>query len=302
MPNVKESQKTVVALGNFDGVHLGHRKLIETTVRIARERDLIPTVWCFEKHPSFYLHKSVPGVLSMPEEKQKLLEKLGIRRVIPADFLKMGSFSPREFTEKILVDELRAAHVVCGFNYTFGKNAAGDPQMLRELLAPHGVSLTVEPPVDFEGEPVSSTRIRLFLEAGETQKANEMLGAPFALEAPVEHGKHLGQTFGFPTANQSFPPNAAALKQGVYATLFNVEGRDYPAVTNVGVRPTVEHNGSLNCESHLPGFRGDLYGKTARCSFLHFIREERRFDSPQALLAQIHKDVEEVKKYFEKNS
>lgn len=302
MQHTNQMNAAVVALGNFDGVHLGHRRLIATTVSIAARKGLVPTVWSFKTHPSFFLRKSGAEVLTFPEDKQERLLALGVKRVILADFPTTSFLSPEEFVKTVLIDELKAAHVVCGFNYSFGKNAAGDPELLKNLLADYGVPLTVEAPVCYENEPVSSSRIRRLLETGEVERANLLLGQPFSLRAPVEQGKKLGRTFGFPTANQSFPAGSVKLKNGVYACRVLVNGKEYPAVTNVGVRPTVEKTSTPNCESHLLGFEEELYGQTIQCRFLRFLRPERRFENEALLFDQIKNDVREVLDYFEIHS
>ncbi len=292
-------RQSVVALGNFDGLHLGHRRLIARAVSIARQTDAIPTVWCFATHPAVFLGKPHPGLLMQAHRKSEQMRVLGVEQEIQADFVTTRDLSPEEFVDSILIDRLNASHVVCGFNYSFGKNAKGTCETLRTLLSRRGVALTVEAPVTFEGEVISSSRIRRLLQEGRISRANAMLGCPLALEAKVEAGKQLGRSLGFPTANQSLPADFATLRRGVYASVVKANGVAYPSVTNVGVRPTVEGNGALNCESYLLGFSGNLYGQTVTCEFWHFLREERRFDSVDALKQQVNEDIGEVECYFE---
>ena len=289
----------VVALGNFDGLHLGHRHIISQAVRIAQEKDLVPTVWSFSEHPSLFLGKEHPGLLMQAHRRSRLLRAMGVTQEIAAEFNKLRDLSPYDFVEEILQKQLNASHVVCGFNYTFGKCAEGNVALLRKLLSQRGIGLQVADPITFEGEPISSSRIRQLLRNGQLTTANLLLGEPLTMEGRVENGKHLARQWGIPTANVSFPRDFVSLRHGVYATRILIGDRSYPAISNVGLRPTVEDSNKANCESYLFGFEGDLYGANITCEFLQFIRPEQRFDSVEQLKQQIDLDIREVEQYFE---
>ena len=288
---------TVVALGNFDGMHLGHQALIRRTVDLARRLGATPCVWSFDDAPF-----PTGRVLTNAREKQALWEDMGITRTEFAPFDQVKDLSCRDFVDRILLEQLEACHVVCGFNYTFGKNAAGNAGTLRELLQERGVGLTVEEAVTLEGAPVSSTRIRACLAQGRPQEAARLLGRPFSLTGTVEHGQALGRILGFPTLNQAIDPERTALRKGVYATRVHTPLGTFPAVSNLGLRPTVKGSKGLICESHLLGFSGQLYSQCVTTQLLHFIRDEKTFSSIEELKKQIQKDIQEGGDYFEQKA
>lgn len=285
-----------IALGNFDGVHIGHTALLGATLDAARKHGLTSAVFTFLKHPATVLaDRSAPSLTTI-HEKVKIFEKLGFERVFFADFAALRDYTPERFVSEILCERTNARLVVCGESFRFGRHGAGDPAYLSELM---GGKVVIFPPVRLYGEDVSSTRIRASLECGETELANEMLGRPFSIDFPVLHGKELGRTIGVPTINQSFPSGHIIPARGVYACKVMLEGVDYPAVANVGFRPTVELPDRINCETHIIGYKGWLYGRRVKVSFYKRLRDERRFDSLDELAAHIALDIEQVKDYFE---
>ena len=288
-------EKLCVALGNFDGLHLGHRALLEESRLFSKKNGLKTCVWCFSSHP-----RSDGGLILSPERRLSLLEKLGTQLYVHEDFASVKELSAEDFVEKILMEKLRAAHVVCGFNYTFAKNASGDAALLGRLLSENGVGLTVVPPVKFNGRTVSSTLVRELIKAGEARDARSLLVEPFTIDTRVEKGRGFGRTMGFATVNQPLDPKCVVPRFGVYASEVETESGLYRAITNIGVRPTFFDGAAPNCESALIGFSGELYGQKVKTGLLSFIREERKFASAGELYAQIEKDAKDVRDFFEK--
>ncbi len=284
---------TRVALGFFDGVHLGHRAVIKDC-RAAVGGDV--AVLTFRESPSAALGRPVPPALTDNARKAALLGALGADAVIFADFGELREQTPEDFVNAVLRDKLRATAVCCGYNYRFGRGGAGDTALLERLCGNAGIGVTVVQPVTVDGEAVSSTRIRELLGAGELGQANRMLGDPYAFGGEIRSGNHIGTVLGFPTVNLSIGEGLCVPRCGVYASRVTVGGRSYAAATNVGVRPTVEDGGALLCESFLIDYEGgDLYGEAALCELLEFVRPERRFDSFDALREQVMRDIDAIK-------
>jgi riboflavin kinase/FMN adenylyltransferase len=275
-----ESRPRHVAIGTFDGVHVGHRQVI----------DRADTVLTFEPHPLRVLHPDATPKLIMPFNiKRDVIEGLRVSElvVIPFD-REFSTITAEEFCSRILVETLGAEMVSVGENFRFGARAKGDPEM---LAARPEFEERVVPLVEVDGEIVSSTRIRSLVAAGETDVANRCLGAPFLLEGPVVRGDGRGRKLAFPTANIVPSDDLVTPGHGVYAAF--ADGR--PAAVNVGVRPTFETGRGLLVEAYLIDFDGDLYGKTLRIAFVARLRGERRFPSTDDLIAQMHRDVEEAR-------
>jgi len=290
----------VVALGNFDGLHLGHRALIGETVRLAKSMGLISCVWSFETHPVLENLRG-PRLILDPQRRLELLEELGIELYVTDRFEDVRDLSPEAFAEEIIARRLNARAAVCGFNYSFGKNASGDPQTLKALLEPKGISVEIVSPIkDENGETVSSSLVRRLIENGEMSRAVRLLGSPYEIRSAVVRGKGLGRELGFATANQILPSDRAVPRKGVYASRMDIDGKVYDAVSNVGVRPTVENGAGVNLETHVFGYSGDLYGKTVTAGLYEFIRDERKFSGVDELSQQIKRDSENVREYFRK--
>ena len=277
------STARALALGYFDGGHTGHAALLRETVRFAREQGYESSVFTF---PSLPTKKGAP--LSTLSDRLAFFEAMGIESVILAPFDEVRDFSADDFAEGILKARLSARAVVCGFNYRFGKGALGN----GETLARHFAECHVLPPRIYGDAPVSASRIRTALAAGDVSAASEMLGRPYTVMGEVAHGKAVGHVLGFPTANILTPTMLP--RYGVYKTTVTVEGNVYRGLSDVGIRPTLEAEGVPRVETFLSGFSGDLYGKKLSVSFLSFVREEKKFESPDALIAQIKKDLENL--------
>ena len=284
---------TRVALGFFDGVHAGHRAVIGACREAGGGETVVLT---FRESPAAALGGSVPPALTDNARKAELLGALGADAVIFADFETMRTLSPKDFVQTVLRGKLGAVSVACGYNYRFGAGGAGSTKTLTELCAGAGIAVTVAEPVTVDGKAVSSTRIRELLTAGELARANRMLGSPYAIGGEILSGNHIGTSLGFPTVNIAVGEGLCVPRRGVYAARVTVGGRTYRAATNIGVRPTVESGGALLCESFLIDFAGgDLYGERALCELTAFIRPERRFDSFEALQAQVMRDIDAIR-------
>ena len=287
----------VLALGFFDGVHAGHATLLRRTAQRAAERGLEAAVLTFDVHPDILVSGSSIALINSPEDRQELIRReFGIGTVLQLHFDRALMQMPWERFLDWVREEYLAAHLVCGHDFTFGWRGEGNPRRLREYCERMGLGCDVMPEVCLDGASVSSTRIRLLLLEGRLEEANRLLGHPHVLTGTVSHGRHLGSTIGFPTANLTFAPGVLVPAHGVYVGRLELEGeeeRKY-AVTNVGVRPTVSDSGAVTVESYIPGYSGDLYGRKVRLEFLAFLRPERRFGSLEELQAQIGRDAESV--------
>jgi riboflavin kinase/FMN adenylyltransferase len=266
-----------VAIGTFDGVHVGHRRVI----------DQADTVLTFEPHPLTVVHPDAAPKLIMPFEiKRDVIEGLGVEElvVIPFDH-EFSTIPPEEFCSRILVETLGSERVSVGENFRFGARAKGGPEM---LAASKDFEARVVPLVEVDGEIVSSSRIRSLVAAGEVEAATRCLGAPFLLEGKVVQGDSRGRELGFPTANLVPPDDLVRPGHGVYAAFAN----GHPAAVNVGIRPTFDTGRGLLVEAYLIDYEGDLYGRTLRIAFISRLRGERRFPGVEELVAQMHRDVE----------
>lgn len=283
---------TAVALGLFDGAHLGHRAVLDTTVREAKARGLTPCVFTFAlADPPRY--KQDAAQLSTPPMLARLMDSIGMHYSIGLPFDEVRGESGDEFVRVLLRERLGAKLVCCGYNFGFGKNRAWSASDLERLSGRQHMDCIVAGEVDVDGAPVSSTRIRELIAEGDIPAANALLGRLFSIDFAVVHGNHIGRTLGSPTINQPFPDRFIVPRYGVYATLAYVDGAIYSGVTNVGVKPTVGSDRPL-AETYIQGFSGDLYGKEILVSFLRFLRPERRFESLEALRANIRRDADEA--------
>ncbi|MBO7396309.1 MAG: riboflavin biosynthesis protein RibF [Ruminococcus sp.] len=286
-----ERKKTAVALGLFDGVHLGHRAVIDAALA-QRENGLTATVFTFE--PECVLRKSggSSGYIYTRTEKEILLrEQIGVDDIVSPPFEQLCSLSGEEFTREVLSGQLNAAYVCCGDDFRFGRNAACGARELTDYGRRYGFAVEVVSPVEYGGSAVSSSRIRELLQSGDISAANELLGFGYFINAAVTDGNHIGRTIDFPTINQEFAEGQLVPRYGVYSTYTNVGGRVLPSVTNVGVKPTVGGVDRPLAETHIISYSGDLYGKNVDVSFRSFIRPEKRFGSLDELKAQITADI-----------
>lgn len=279
---------SAVALGYFDGIHKGHRVVLEKALGYAEENGLVPVVLLFDIHPRKLVSGIIPPMLMSESKKREKLIEMGFT-VVDFDFREGVNFSPEEFASRVLEERLNVKAVCCGYDYRFGKGGKGNPDTLRGYFEPKGVKVFSMPPVVFGNEPISSTRIRKLIMAGQIERANTLLGDFFCYDLIVEKGDGLGHTLGFPTINQFFPKDFIVPFFGVYASMVKIDGKRYPAVTNVGIRPTVASD-SMRSETCIMEFRGDLYGKSVEVSLLSYLRSEIKFKNLEGLQKQVEKD------------
>ena len=293
-------KETALCLGNFDGVHLAHRALLRDAVEWRnRAFPHIPIgVFCFREPPARYLLPDPPGQLCSLEERLRRFAECGVEFAILADFNELRNLPAADYLRDILQVACGCRYVACGFNHRFGRGGQGSPTLLREVF---GEALLVREAFTVGGLPVSSTRIRAALSEGRAQEVEGLLGEPYALTAEVLHGKALGRRLGAPTLNQRFPQNAVLPRFGVYVSDVWVGDTRYIGVSNIGVHPTVDFEGAVNCETYLLDFEGDLYGQRVKVAFRHFLREEQQFLNVAALQAQIGRDIAAARSWSEKN-
>ena len=294
-----EIRQTAVALGFFDGVHRGHRRVIEKAVELANG-NLTPAVFTFTMNESGPAKKQGAGEITTLEQKIRILKSMGIQQIYAPEFSDFCNLSGEEFVSRILKEKMNAAAVGCGRDFRFGKGASCDAAALSRFCEKAGLSCTILEEVMDEGEAVSSTRVRRAIAAGEMEKARQLLGRRYFLDFPVEHGKALGRKLQFPTINQPIPQQMVLPRFGVYATMAQVDGNFYAGVTNIGVRPTVEKGMAPRAETYLIGFSGDLYGKQVPVEFLSFLRPEQKFHSVEALRDQIASDAQTAEEIVKK--
>lgn len=290
-----EKRRVLVALGTFDGLHLGHKKVLLSDTSEYDEKIAL----MFAEHPQKTLSGNVPGELITPTKRSNLLNEWGYVSEF-LDFSKISGISPEDFVDEILVGKFGATALCCGFNYRFGKGAKGDVALLKQLCAEREIKLTVCDEVDFEGAPISSTRIRECIKNGEIRTANQMLGRYFSYDFEVVHGDARGRILGSPTINQFFTENFAVAEYGVYASFTIVNGKKYISVTNIGVRPTIEGTSEKRSETNIVGFDGDLYGQNIEVFLVEKLRGEMAFKSLDELGARIFADRESATQIIKK--
>ncbi len=278
-----------VALGFFDGVHIGHRAGLEAACRAGNGRCAAVTFL-----PHTLTTKPEQTVLEDFEVQTAVMRQCGVAEIFLTDFAAVRGLTPEQFVNNILADQLHATAVTCGFNYRFGRGGSGDAALLRRLCETRGIAVTVVEPVLCDGEPVSSSAIRGLLAHGDMEMVRRMLGRPYCLCYPVIAGAHLGTSLGAPTANQMPPADRMLPRFGVYASAVTIGGKNYAGVTNIGIKPTVGGQQPL-AETYIDGFSGDLYGQTIAVCPVRFLREERRFDSLAALQQQIDRDIAQIR-------
>lgn len=294
------AKKKVMALGFFDGIHIGHAALMNMIIKRAREYDAEPAVLTFDVHPdSLVFKKNVPLINSADDRERILSRCFGIDDVVVVHFSQSVMHMDWKVFIDELIDDMDLCHIVVGHDFKFGYKGLGTAEKLKEYCAQRGVGCDIIPPVCKDGVIVSSTLIRSLIESGEIEKANEYLGRPHTLTDVVRSGYHLGTQMGTPTINMRFPDGVIIPRHGVYAAKAYVDGEEYMSVTNVGVRPTVSEDGGVNVESFLLDFTGNLYGRLVRLDFYKFMRPERKFNDIDELAAQIKHDAESTREYFE---
>ena len=296
---LKHSEKpTSTALGFFDGVHRGHMAVIGNATEYAKQHNLVPTVFTMLQSPREVLTGKTIGRIITLDEKLSILEKLGVEQVYLIDFRSIKDISAENFVNDILIDCFNAKHTACGFNYHFGSGGSGDGNILHTLCEKKGVTVTTQPSINYNGMPISSTRIRQSIADGDITAVNEMLGHEYGFCLPVIHGRQLGRNMGTPTLNQRFPDGLIYPSFGVYASAVNVGGVLYCGVTNVGIKPTVGSDEVL-IETWMPDYNGgELYGENIDVRFIAHIRDEKKFDGIESLKNEIIKNSRQAETTF----
>lgn len=291
--NFSDKTKPVyLALGNFDGVHKGHQSLIKALVEEATSNGGQAVAFIFEPHPAQILTpERAPRLLLTPCRKAKLLEKMGLDALIYNPFTReIAAWSPDQFVDKILINELDIRGVFVGFNYTFGHRGAGTPELLQQMGEQKGFGVSIIEPVKYGGETISSSLVRKSLGEGDITTAYQLLGYHPVLEGIVVEGEHRGAALGFPTANIGVETIYNVPGKGVYAAQAAVGGKNYHCVVNIGSKPTFHEEYPISIEAHLMDFSGDIYGQAICLSFIEKLRDEKRFGSLEELIAQISQD------------
>ncbi|MDD2510014.1 MAG: bifunctional riboflavin kinase/FAD synthetase [Syntrophomonas sp.] len=290
-----------LALGNFDGVHRGHQRLIGDLVQKARASKGIAAAFIFEPHPATVLNPSrAPKLLVSAKRKAELMKELGLDKLIYNRFdSAIARCSPEEFAKTILVERLQIKETFVGFNYSFGHKGLGTPQLLQELGKKYTFRVNIIPPVEVNGQVVSSSIIRRALDAGDIQLAREMLGYCPMLEGEVIEGEKRGGTIGFPTANLGIRAELNIPGKGVYAAFAEIEGENFGAAVNIGSKPTFHQEYPVSVEANLIDFDRQVYGQDIRLYFLQKIRDERKFSGVDELIKQIKIDREQAIRIYE---
>jgi riboflavin kinase/FMN adenylyltransferase len=289
-------QQLVLALGNFDGLHRGHQELLKKLVWFARQEGKTAGVLLFNPHPQQFLNPAgSPKLLQDLDQKLEILASLGIEAafVIPFDN-GIASLSPEEFVKTILVQKLKVAGVFAGFNYRFGRQAAGTPERLKSYGEHYGFKVTVIPPVYVDGTLVSSTAVRAALDAGAIDRSHCLLDRWPVIKGVVAPGDKRGRLIGFPTANVATGGEVMIPCAGVYAGSARVVGHTFTTVVNIGFRPTFVNSSDLVIEAYLVQFKGSIYGEGIEIELFKRLRGERRFESPEALVLQIEQDIRDA--------
>jgi len=281
----------VVAMGNFDGVHCGHRAVIAAAQEIGRAHGRPTLALTFEPHPRRFFSPNTPQ-FSLTDERAKLrlLAGMGLAGAVVMTFdADRASTTAHDFIHRDLIGRLGISGIAVGYNFHFGKGRAGSPSFLVNEAPRLGIEVDVQPPVDLNERPVSSSAIRIALAEGQIDEATAMLGAPWFVTGEVMHGEKRGRNLGFPTANVRLDPNCG-LRHGIYAVRVGIGAERFDGVANFGRRPTFDYGAPL-LEIHLFDFKGDLYGQALDCAFVGFIREELKFDNVDALVRQMDDDA-----------
>ena len=291
--------KRIFALGFFDGVHLGHQALFAACRRMAEQEQGIPSAVTFGNHPDALVFGREPALINTWQDRLRLFEEYGIQSVEILPFDKKMMVMPWQDFFSFLKEDLQAGGIVCGNDFCFGYKGEGTPEKLQQACLAAGIPCQVVPEQTVHGVRISSTYIRNLLEQGQMEEATAFLGHPHVLTGLVKHGKQLGRTIGIPTANLELPKDLVIPRFGVYACKALVRGNWYPAVTNVGIRPTVSGEG-ITVEPWILNFEGDIYGSQITLEFYQFLRPEEKFPDLQALQQEIRRNAEQTLAFFEK--
>lgn len=297
LTKIEYGQGTAIALGYFDGVHMGHRAVLGAAVNDAAEHGLLPAAFTF----ALAVDGGFKGKrILASEEKRRRIASLGMHFYLRPTFEQFCGLTPEQFVTDVLRDAYGAKSVFCGEDFTFGKNRAGNVALLKKLCAKEGIRVVVVSMAQYKDARISSTRIRRHLESGDMENVNAMLGEDYAVVFPVHHGKGLGRTLGFPTINQVYPSGMIVPKSGVYITQVTLsDGSVHPGATGLGSRPTVNENSAdITCETFMPGFEGELYGESATIQFCHYLKPTVKFENTQQLQTYVNDAALQAVAYF----
>jgi riboflavin kinase/FMN adenylyltransferase len=289
---------TAIALGNFDGLHRGHRAVVDQILHDPKARSTVVT---FRPHPVEYFSGQPRALLTPLAEKQEILASWGVQQLVLLTFdRELAQLTPVEFFTRIVIQHLQAQRVSVGFDFCFGRERQGNAALLQKLGQEMGITVTITPECTLDGERISSSQVRELLLAGQPERVQRLLGRPYELLGEVVRGQSLGHKLGFPTANLQLPARKFLPRQGVYCVEVTGEHgvQAQPGVMNLGYRPTVDGQ-ILTAEVHLLTWRGDLYGQHLRVALRRFLRPEQKFDGVSALQAQIHRDCQAARDFFQ---
>lgn len=296
LDNKSWTEKTSIALGNFDGLHEGHQRLIERVVSYGLENGLTSSVLLFKSHSRDLLSNHATKILTNLDQKLKLLDQMGVELVFLKEFdNEFMLMTPENFITNFLLKTCHAACVIVGYDYRFGNKAMGDVAMLSQWSLKLGYHLFVESPIKDESNFISSSRIRQLILKGKVEEAAELLTRPHTVEGVVVKGVQRGRTLGFPTANICLSDNYVIPENGVFYTKINVRGRQFSSLTDIGTNPTFENSDKIKIETHILDFQGDIYGEQVSVSFVRFIRPDVVFSGAEELICQIKQDIFWVK-------
>lgn len=299
--DITNDPRSIMTVGTFDGVHRGHQAIISYLSRRARERDGHSTVVSFDPHPRAVVHDDSVPMLTTVTERAAVLDDLGLDRFVVLPFTSsFAQLSPEEYVEDVLVQRIGVQEIAVGYDHRFGRKRAGDVDLLKQLGRTHGFSVDILPPQEVGPDVVSSSTIRALLNDGAAARAHELLGRPYAITGTVARGEGRGRTIGYPTANVSISDARKLVpKNGVYAVRVQLpDDRMRGGMLNIGRRPTFEGM-DVTVEVHIFDFEGDLYGQDLTVQFMQRLRDEQKFDSPDALVTQLSKDERHCKRVLE---
>lgn len=284
--------KLSLALGYFDGVHLGHQSVIKQSVEFAHLNNCKSAIVTFKEHPVCYFRGCQPNYILTHEQRRQKIEALGVDYLYELDFSKFANLTAEDYLENVLVNNFSPIGITTGFNHNFGKNKSGNTEFLEKMSNVFGYKYFLQAAEKLEGEVISSTAIRKYLLAGNIKQANKMLGNNFPIEGTVIKGQQLGRKIGFRTANLIYPDNIVQIPYGVYSTAVTYNNISYKGITNFGIRPTISKDNIPSLETNILGFDEDIYGENISIEFLEMLRPEQKFSSLDKLITQIKFDVE----------
>jgi riboflavin kinase/FMN adenylyltransferase len=297
--NLKEGVTSCITLGKFDGIHRGHQKLFRVMKELSGQGQLL-VAFTFDFSMRSVLTGAPVQNLFSTEEKRQLLREQGLDMLVECPFTDdIRTMDPEAFVREILIKRLHASSIIIGDDFHFGYQRKGDGALLKRLAERYGYSFyKIEKERDESGLEISSTRVREYLAKGQMEEVQELLGFPYFVDGQVLHGAHLGEKIGSPTINQACPEEKLLPPFGVYYSTVRIGEQEYPAVTNVGYKPTVSSAHQVGVETHVLGFSGDIYEQQVRTSLYHYARPERTFESVEALAACIGQDMEHAADYW----